>query len=139
METWKRGFHLFYVYFLILSCFFFCKWRLLLKLDGSQIFKDESYSCQWTPIFSIFQIFFKMEAAFPCSGNVVFNILHPASASRLSAYLKQHFLVSAISLLVETIIGIKRKQFWEKEVIFASGKPIFWLVVIIFFSIFQRF
>ena len=27
---------------------------------------------------------------------------------------KQYFLVSAISLLVEIIIGIRRKQFWEK-------------------------
>ena len=47
-------------------------------------------------------------------------------------------MVSAISLLVETIIGIRRKQFWEKELILASGQRIYWLVEIILFFIFQK-
>ena len=48
------------------------------------------------------------------------------------------FLVSAILLLVETIIGIRRKQFWEKEIIAAIEQLMFWLMEIIFFSIFQK-
>ena len=40
---------------------------------------------------------------------------------------KQYFLVNAISLPLETIIGIRRKQFWEKELIFSGGQLIFWL------------
>ena len=73
---WKRGNEV-SIYFLSIVLFrvFFCKWKLLLKLGGSQFFKDEPYSCQWTPIFSIFQRFFKVEAAFPYSGNLFFNIL----------------------------------------------------------------
>ena len=127
---------MFFVYCFIK--FFFCKWKLLFRLGESQLFKDEPYSCQLIPIFSIFQRFFKVEGAFPYSGNVFFNIFHPASARRFSAYWKQYFLVSAIALLLETIIGIRRKQFWEKELIVASGQLIFWLVEIIFFSIFWR-
>ena len=48
------------------------------------------------------------------------------------------FLVRAILLLVETIIGISSKQS-NKDLILASGQVIFWLVEVIFFSIFQRF
>ena len=123
---------------IVLFWVFYCKWKLLLKLGESQFFKDKPYSCQWTPIFSIFQRFFKVEAAFPYSGNVFFNIFHPASANGFSAKWKHYFLVSAISLLVETMIGIRRKQFWEKELILASGQLIFWLVEIIFFLHFSE-
>ena len=79
-----------------------------------------------------------MEAAFPHTGNVFFNDLRPASANGFSAWWKQYFLVSAISLLLETIIGIRRKQFREKELIIASGHLTFRLVEITFFSIFWR-
>ena len=82
-----------------------------MKLGGSQFFKDEPYFCQRPPIFSIYQRFFKVEAAFQCSQNVFFNILYPASADGFSALMKQYFLVRATSLLVETIIGVRRKQF----------------------------
>ena len=51
---------------------------------------------------------------------------------------KSMFLVRAILLLVETIIGISSKQS-NKDLILASGQVIFWLVEVIFFSIFQRF
>ena len=80
-----------------------------------------------------------MEAAFPHGGNVFFNILHPASANGFSAYWNQNFLVRAILLLVETIIGIKGKPFSKKVLILASEQLIFRLVETIFFSIFQRF
>ena len=46
---------------------------------------------------------------------------------------KVFFLVSAILLLVETVIGIRRKRFWEKDLILASGQLIFWLLENIFF------
>ena len=38
------------------------------------------------------------------------------------------FLVRAIMLLVENIIGIRNKQFSKREFILASGQLIFWLV-----------
>ena len=90
-----------------------------------------------TNFFIFFQIFFKVEAAFPYSENVFFNILHPASANAFSGQWKQYFLVSAISLLVETIIGIKKTILrerahscqWRTDFP-ASGKH--------FFSIFRR-
>ena len=74
---------------LFYSEFFFCKWKLLLKLGGSQFFKDEPYSCQWTPIFSIFQRFLKGEAAFPCSGT--YSSIYLPSRNSI-------FLISAVSL-----------------------------------------
>ena len=81
---WKRGNEV-SIYFLSIVLFrvFFCKWKLLLKLI--QFFKDEPYSCQWKPIFSIFHRFFKVEAAIPYNGNIFFNILHPASTDGFSA------------------------------------------------------
>ena len=41
LEAWKRGFCLFCLLFY--SEFFFCKWKLLLKLGGRQFLKDEPY------------------------------------------------------------------------------------------------
>ena len=41
-------------------------------------------------------------------------------------------------VLVETIIEIRRKQFWKKELILASAQLIFWLAETIFFFIFHR-
>ena len=41
-------------------------------------------------------------------------------------------MVNAILLLEETITGIRKKQFWEKKLILASGKLIFQLVETIF-------
>ena len=107
---WKRGNEYFYVFLcIVLFRVFFCKWKLLLKLGGSQFFKDDPYSCQWTPFFSIFKRFFKVEATFPYGGNLFFNILHLPSGN--STFL------SVLFHWVETIIGIRRKQFWEKELI----------------------
>ena len=89
---WKRGNEVF-ICFLSIVLFrdFFCKWKLLLKLRRSQFFKDEPYSCQQTPIFSIIQRFFKVEAALPYSGNLFFNILHTAGTNGYSAQWKQYF------------------------------------------------
>ena len=109
-----------------------------MKFGGSQVFK-ELYSCQWTPIFSILQIFFKVEAAFPYSGNLFFNILHPASANGFSFCPAETVFFGQCSFTASTNhYGIRRKQFWEKELIFASGQLIFWVVEIFFFSIFQK-
>ena len=108
--NWKRGNEVFICFSsIVLFRVFFCKWKLLLKSGRSQFFKDERYSCQWISIFSIFQRRFKVEAAFSYSAYRFSNNLHQASANGFSAYWKQYFLVSAISLLVETTIGIRRK------------------------------
>ena len=64
-----------------------------------------------TNLFQYFQRFFKVEVYFLARANVFINILHPASANGFSAKWKQYLLVSAFSLLVETITGIKRKEF----------------------------
>ena len=69
-----------------------------------------------------------MEAAFLYNENRFFNILYqPKLQIDFLPSGNSIFLVSAISLLVETIIGIKRKQFWEEDVIFDSGQLIFLL------------
>ena len=110
LETWERGF-LSVFCLLFYSEFFFCKWKLLLKLGGSQVFK-ELYSCQWTPIFSILQIFFKVEAAFPYSGNLFFNILHPDSANGFSFCLAETVFFGQCFFTASTNhYGIRRKQF----------------------------
>ena len=49
------------------------------------------------------------------------------------------FFVGAIFLLVETIIGIRGKQFSMKELNITSGELIFWLVQNRFVYIFQIF
>ena len=67
--------------------------------------------------FQLYQRFFKVEAAFSYSGNIFFNILHPVSANGFYAQWEHYFSVSANSLLAETIFGIRRNQFLEKELI----------------------
>ena len=131
---WKR----FYLFCLLFYSEFFSVSGNLLKLGESPFLKTNHIPTSGHQFFQLFQRFFKVEAAFPYSGNAFFNGLHPASPNGFSAQRKQYFLVSAISLLVETIIGIRGKQFWEKEFIIARGKLTLWQVEIIFFSIFQR-
>ena len=43
------------------------------EIREKSIFKDESYSCWWTPIFWVFQRFFKVETAFSSRGAVYCN------------------------------------------------------------------
>ena len=123
---------------IVLFRVFFCKWKLSLKLGGSPFLKTNYIPASGHQFFQLFRRFFKLEAAFPDSGNVFFNIFHPTSGNGFSAWWKHYILVSAISLLLETIIGIRRKQFWEKELILARGQLIFWLEENILFSIFRR-
>ena len=52
--------------------------------------------------------FFKVEAVFPHSGHIYFNILYPACVNIFSAWCKKYFLVKAILLLIETIIFKER-------------------------------
>ena len=113
---------------------FFSWWKLLLILGPSQFLKTTHIHASGHHVFRFFQRFFEVEAAFPNSGNVLFNILYPASANGFSVYCNQNFLVRAILLLVETIIGIRRKQFSNKELISASEQLIFRLVETIFFN-----
>ena len=105
---------------------FSCYWRLLLKLGKSQFSKTNYILASGRKYFKFFQRFCKVEANFSESGKVFFNTLHLASANRLSGYRKQYFLVRAILLLVETIIGITRKYLSKNDLILASGPLIFW-------------
>ena len=45
----------------------------IIEVRWKSVFKDEPYSCQRTPIFKIFQRFFKVGATFSYSGNIFFN------------------------------------------------------------------
>ena len=73
---WKRGFYLFCI-----PSFFFCKWKPLLKLGGSPFLKMNYIPASGN---QFFQRIFKVEVAFPYSGNAFFNILHPDSANGFS-------------------------------------------------------
>ena len=77
-----------------------------------------------TKFLDFIQIFLKVEAAFWYSGNLYFNILYPMQLVQTDFLLSGNsiFLVRAILLLVETIIGIRRKQFPNKKLIVASGQ-----------------
>ena len=121
---------------IVLFRVFFCKWKLSLKLGGSPFLKTNYIPASGHQFFQLFRRFFKLEAAFPDSGNVFFNIFHPTSGNGFSAWWKHYILVSAISLLLETIIGIRRKQFREKELILADGQLIFRLVENTYFPFF---
>ena len=116
---------------IILFRVFFCKQTPLLKL-GEVHFERRTtfllvetnfirYFLKWKQLFRIAETYFSIS---------------------FTQLLQMDFLPSgnsAISLLVETIIGIRRKQFLEKELILAGGKLIFWIVQNIFFlSIFRR-
>ena len=64
--------------------------------------------------------------------------LHPASGNGFSVQWTQCFLIKVIFLLLETIIGLLGKQFSKKELNFASGKLIIWLVGTIFFHFLRQ-
>ena len=66
------------------SKFFFCKWKPLLKLGGSPFLKMNHIPASGNQFFQFFQRIFKVEAAFPYSGNAFFNILDPDSANGFS-------------------------------------------------------
>ena len=59
-------------------------------------------------VFSIFQIFFKVEAALPYRKSVFLIVLYPANANEFSDYGNSSFLVRAILLLLEISSVIKR-------------------------------
>ena len=99
---------------------FFLLVETIIDFRGKSILRRTILMLVDTIFFNFFRYFFKVEAAFPYSGNVFINTLHVVSSNGFSAQWKQYFLVSTFFLLLETIIGI------------------FWLVEIIFFSIFQR-
>ena len=78
--------------------------------------------------FVLFKTFFKMEVAFLYCKNVFsISFIRLVQTDFLPSG-NSIFLVRAIFLLVETIIGIRRKQFSKKEIILVSGQLIFWLV-----------
>ena len=80
----------------------------ILKFEGSQILKTNDIPAGGDQFFSIFQIFFKVEAVLPYSKTVFFNVLYPASANKFSSYGKSIFLIRDILLLLEIISVIMR-------------------------------
>ena len=108
-----------------------------MKLRKSLFLRTNHTSANGQLLFSIFLEIFEKEAIFSYSGNLFFNILHPASASGFFDQQKKYIFVRAILLLVETIIGIRSKQS-KKELILASEQMIFQLVKIIFFLHFSE-
>ena len=87
-------------YFLIPS--FFLLMENNTEIWGKSNFKDEPYSCTWTPIFFNFiQIFFNAEVVVPYNESVFLNILYTTSANELSACGNSIILVRAILLLLE--------------------------------------
>ena len=125
---------LFQVFFRVL--FKNCYWNL-----GEVNFKRRSIFLLLNTSFFIFSEilrFFNVEATFSYSGNVFFNksFIRLVEMDFLSSG-NSVFLIRAIFLLVEAIIGIRGgKQFSKKELIIASGQLIFWVVEAIFLSIF---
>ena len=65
-----------------------------------------------------------MEATFPLIGNVFFSKFYTRVVETDFLSSENYFLTGAIFLLVETIIGIRRKQFSKKKLILASGQLI---------------
>ena len=98
------------------------------------VFKDEPYSCQFTKFFGFSRDFLKWKQL-RCIVETYFQqILYPAIANGFSVLWKEHFLIIAIFMLVETIIGIRGKHFSKKKLILAGGQLIFRLVETVFFS-----
>ena len=116
----------------------FCKQKLWLKLGGSPFLKTNDIPARGHQFFQFFQRFFKVDAAFPYSGNdFTISFTRLVQMDFLPSG-NSFFWVKTISLLVETIIRTRRKQFWEKELIIASEQLTVWLLESIFFFIFQR-
>ena len=98
------------------NCFipnFFLLVEVIIDFRGESILRRTILMLVTTNFFNFFQIYFKVEAAFPYSGNLLINILYPASSNGFSAQWKQYFLVSTISLLLEIIIKIRKKVLGE--------------------------
>ena len=138
LETWKRSFYLFFVYCLISS--FFCKWKLLLKLGGSQFFNDKPYSCQWTPFFQFFRDFLKWKQLFcivetyssiffTCLVVIFFTCLSAISLSRNHYWYKEKTVLreKAHSCQQATVFLASGNHFSETPAIFfqSSGKLFF--------------
>ena len=93
-----------------------------------------------TNFFDFFQRHFKSESSFSVQWKSIFQqILTLAGGNVFSVSQRQCFLIRAVFLLVETIIGIRGKQFSNKKLILPSGKLNFRLVETIFSSIFRDF
>ena len=102
-------------YCIILS--FSYKWKLLLKLGGSQFLKTKVIPArrrQFFRYFQRFQNFLKWKQLF-CTVEMHFQqIFHLASGNEFSVSWKQCFLIRAIFLPVEAIIGIRRELIFKK-------------------------
>ena len=71
--------------FLYSKFFLLCN-IVLLKFEGSQIWRTSHIPASGHQFFRFFQILFNVEAMLSYSGIVFFNILYPANANEFSAY-----------------------------------------------------
>ena len=71
-------------------------------MRGQSIFKEEPLATNF------FQKCFKVETAFPYSGNIFFNIFHPASGNKFCAYWKQYFFG-------QSYFAASRNHYWNQE------------------------
>ena len=108
-------------------------------LGESQFFKDQLYSCQWKPIFSIFQRFFKVEAGFPYSGKGIFQYSSPCQCKRI-------FCLEETVCFGQCYFTASRNHYWKKEktVLRERAHSYQWTTDFLagrnnFFSIFQSF
>ena len=85
---WKLGNKVFICFCVLFYSEFFSVSGNYYWNQGEVHFLKTNHIPAMTPIFPIFQGFFKVEAAFLNSGNIFFNILHPVSVSGFSAQWK---------------------------------------------------
>ena len=88
---WKQ--HCFIVRFFLLA-------EIMIEMRGQSIFKEEPLATNF------FQKCFKVETAFPYSGNIFFNIFHPASGNKFCAYWKQYFFG-------QSYFAASRNHYWN--------------------------
>ena len=112
---------------------FFCYWTLLLKLGESQFSKTNHILASEHKFFNFLkwkQLFWKVETSFSIS---FIQLVQTDFLPRGNSI----FSVRAILLLVENIIGIKRKLLSKKDLILASIHLIFWPVATVFSPFFR--
>ena len=108
-----------------------------MKLGVSQFLKANQIPASRCQFVRFLLRFLKVEAAFPFRGNVFLykSYIRVVETDFLSK--ENCFLIRAIFLLVETITGIRRKQFSKRKLILGSRQLISRLMETFFFSIFQ--
>ena len=101
-------------YFFILR--FFLLVETIIGIRRKLIFKDEPYSCQWTPIFFNFFRYFLKWKQFLC---IFQQILFPTRRNRFSVQWKQFFLSELFFCEWKTLLELGANQFSRKKNLFS--------------------